>query len=105
MPPANSNTAPLVLTQTSPLPLKRHRSRISLLHFPWSPQCTTGFRTGMLAVFDDLHAIDENVLHPNGVLMRFFKGGMIGDRRRIEHDDVGEHSLLHKSTVIKTEIG
>jgi len=44
----------------------------------------------VLAIFDDLHAIDEDVLHSNGVLMRFVKGRTIRNHRRIEHKHVGE---------------
>src|SRR5437588_11018703 len=36
--------------------------------------------------------------------MGFFKRGVVCDRRRIEYDHIGEHSLLEKSAMIETEI-
>src|SRR5438067_13118069 len=73
--------------------------------FPGSPKRAAGFRAGVLAVFQNLDAVDEDVFHPDGVLMRFLEGGAISDRGRIEHDDVGEHSLFQTSAMIEAEIG
>src|ERR1043166_7136477 len=77
---------------------------VRLLHFARTPQCPTRFCSGVLAVFDDLHTVHEHMFHTGRVLMRFFKGGVIRDRRRIEHHYVGEHSFLEKSAVIEPEI-
>src|SRR6266850_6943226 len=75
-----------------------------LLYLARSPQCPTRFRSGMFAVFDDLRTVHEHMFYTGRVLMRFFKGGVICDRRRIEHHHVGEHSFLEKSAVIEPEI-
>src|SRR4029077_7220010 len=75
-----------------------------LLYLARPPHCPTRFSSGVLAVFDDLHTVHENMFHTGRVLMRFFKGGVICDRRRIEHHHVGEHSFLEKSAVIEAEI-
>ena len=44
----------------------------------------------MLAVLDHEDAVDQDVEHSRREPMRLFEGGMIGDVRRIEHDDVRE---------------
>src|SRR6476620_8089113 len=75
-----------------------------LLYLSRAPQRATRFRPRVLAVLDDLHAVHEHMFHTGRVLMRFFEGGVICDRRRIEHHHVGEHSFLEKSAVIETEI-
>src|SRR6266550_2503127 len=80
------------------------RTRLNLFRFARSPQCPTRFRSGVLAVFDDLPTVHEHMFYTGRVLMRFFKGGMICDRRRIEHHHVGEHSFLEKSAVIEPAI-
>ena len=59
----------------------------------------------MFSVLDDLHAVHENVFHAGRILMGFFKRGVVCDRRRIEYDHIGEHSLLEKSAMIETEVG
>lgn len=58
----------------------------------------------MFAVLQHLRAVDEDVLHPNGVLLRLGKGGPISNRSRIENHDIGEHSLFQKTTVIEPKI-
>src|SRR3954453_17626849 len=76
----------------------------ALVYFPRPPQRATRFRSGVLAVLDHLHPVHEHMFHTGRVLMRFFKGGVICDRRGIEHHHVGEHSFLEKSAVIESEI-
>src|SRR5690349_19027872 len=44
------------------------------------------------------------MFHTGGVLVRLFKGGVIGDSSWIEQHHVGEHSFLEKSTAIEPEI-
>ena len=75
------------------------------LRFARSPQGAAGFGVRVLAVFDHLDAVNENVFHVGRVLMRFFEGRVVGDCRGIEHDDVSEHSFFQKSAMIEPEIG
>ena len=44
---------------------------LELFHFTRASQCSPWFRPGVVAVFKNLHAIDENVLYSDGVLVRF----------------------------------
>ena len=44
----------------------------------------------MLAVAQSDRAVDEDVAHAGGVLVRLLEGGVVGDGRRVEDDDVGE---------------
>ncbi len=48
----------------------------------------------MLAVFKNLHAIDENMLHSDGVLVGFVERRPVRNCRRIKDDDIGKHSRL-----------
>src|SRR6187455_4451 len=77
---------------------------VSLFYLARPPQRTTRLRSSVLAVFNHLHTVHEHMFHTGCVLMRFFEGGMIGNCRRIEHHDVGEHSFLEKSAAIESEI-
>src|SRR2546423_1018699 len=79
--------------------------KFALLYFPWSPQGAAWFSPGMLAVLEHLHPVDKNMFHSHRVLMRFLKGRAIGNRRRIEDNDVGKHTLLDKAAMIEPEIG
>src|SRR5438094_5731180 len=81
------------------------RVSLCLLRLPRSPQGATGLGAGMLAIFNDLHAIYKDVLHPDSVLVRFLECRAVRDCRRIKHNHVGKHSLLEKSAVVETEIG
>ena len=58
----------------------------------------------MLAVFDYMDTIYEDVFHASRVLVRFFERGVIGDCCRIEHHDVGEHSFFQHTAMIELEI-
>ena len=58
----------------------------------------------MLAVFEDVHAIDKHVLHTDRILMRLLVGGAVGDGRRIEDDHVGEVPFLQRPAAVKAEI-
>src|ERR1700758_2425353 len=49
------------------------------VYFPRSPQGATGFGTGVFAIFEHLHTVDEHVFHATCVLMRFLERGAIGD--------------------------
>src|SRR2546423_6703643 len=72
--------------------------------FARPPQSATGFGVGMLAVFDHLHAVDENVFHPGRVLVWSIEGRVIGNCFWIEHDDIGEHSFFQHPAMIELEI-
>src|SRR5438309_11984722 len=67
------------------------------------PQCAARFRACMLAIFQHLHAIYENVLHAYRILMRFLIRGAVGNRRRIEYDHIGKHSLLEEPAMIESQ--
>jgi len=47
-----------------------------------------GLRAGVHALPYHLHAVDENVHDTRRELTRLVEGGMVGNRRRIEDDDV-----------------
>src|SRR6266498_752903 len=70
-----------------------------LSRFPRAPQSAARFRAGVFAILNDFHAVNENVLHANGVLMRFL------ECREIKHDHIGEHSLFNETAMIEPEIG
>jgi hypothetical protein len=84
--------------------LGRRIKTIKSLRFPRTPQGAAGFGAGVFAVLQDLHAVDENVFHSDGVLMGFVESCAVRDCRRIEDDHVSEHSFLNETAVIKTEI-
>jgi len=58
----------------------------------------------MLAVFKNLHAIDENMLHPNRVLVRCVEGRPVRNCRGIKDDDISKHSVLNETAVVEAEI-
>ena len=72
--------------------------------FSRARECAAGLRTGVLSIFEDLHAIDKNVFHAGRVLVRLFEGGVIGNCRRIEDNNVSKHSLLEQPAMIEAEI-
>ena len=69
------------------------------------PEGTARFRAGVLAIFQNLYTVDEDLFHPDGVLVRLGEGGTVGDTRGIEYDDIREHSFPDKSTVIESQVG
>src|SRR4029077_449533 len=75
-----------------------------LFRFPRAPQRAARFRTCVLAIFEHLHTIYENVLHAYRILMRFLIRGAVGNRRRIEYDHIGKHPLLEKPAMIEAQI-
>ena len=76
-----------------------------LLRFTRTPQGATWLGAGVFAILQDLHTVDEDVFHSDGILMRFLESGAISNCRRIEYNDVGKHSFLEKSAMIQTKIG
>ena len=72
--------------------------------FPGTPQGAAGFGAGVLAVLENLDAVDENVFHADGILMRLVEGCAVRDCRRIEDDHVSEHSFPNQAAVIEAEI-
>src|SRR5207249_2001903 len=75
------------------------------LQFARPPKRAARFGAGVLAIFENLHAVYKNMLHPDRVLVRLLVRRAIGDRRLIEHDHVREHSLFKKTAMIEAEIG
>src|ERR1051326_67319 len=82
----------------------RHSHLLLVTSLARSPQGATRLRAGMLSVLDHLRSIDKYVFHPGGVLRRFFEGGVIRDRGRIENHHVRVHSLLKQPTMIEPQI-
>src|SRR5947207_3395308 len=80
-------------------------SRRLLADLTRTPQRAARLGAGVLAVFNDLHAIHEHMFHANGVLMRFLECSAIRNRRGIEDNDVGEHAFFNETAMIETEIG
>ena len=58
----------------------------------------------MLTVFENLHAINENVFHSDGILVWFLKGRPVGNCPGVKDNDIGEHSVLNETTMVETEI-
>src|SRR3990172_12213934 len=73
----------------------QHSSFLSVL-LPDSPYCPSGRLTRVLAVAKYLRAVDEDVPHADGVLVRRLERRSVGDGRRIERHDVGEHAGLEQ---------
>src|SRR5260370_26508072 len=71
------------------------------LRFARSPQGAAGFGVRVLAVFDHLDAVNENVFHVGRVLMPVFEGRVVGDYRGIAHYDVRTHSFYLKPAMIE----
>src|SRR5437867_6631058 len=63
----------------------------SLSRFTRSPQGAAGFCAGVLAVFENLNAVDEDVLHANGVLVRFLECRAIRNGCWIKDHHVSKH--------------
>ena len=58
----------------------------------------------MLAIFENLDTVDENILNADRELMGIFKCRAISDCVWIEDNHVGEHSWLEKASMIQTKI-
>ncbi len=83
---------------------RNNRCTLELLQFARAGQRASWFRPGMLAVFENLHAVDENVLHPNRVLVRFLEGCPVRNYRGVKDNHVGEHPVLNETAVVEAEI-
>src|SRR5262245_21810560 len=57
-----------------------------------------------LAILQHLNAIDPDVLHAGGQLVRLLERGVIGDRRRIETDDIRPGTRRQLATIRQTEV-
>src|SRR5580700_626618 len=77
---------------------------MTLLGLARTPECAAGFAAGVLAVFENLNAVDKNVSDADGVLVGLLEGSSVGDRSRIENHYVCKHAFLDKSAVIKPEV-
>src|SRR5881396_2787458 len=80
---------------SSPLPSTR---------FPWPPKRSSRFRSGVLAIFQYLDAVDEDVLHSHRILMRFFESRVIGNRPWVKNDDIRKHSFLKKPAMVQAQV-
>jgi hypothetical protein len=58
----------------------------------------------VLAVLEHLRPVDPHVADADGVLMRLLVGRAIGDRLRIEHDDVGELTGRQPSAILDAQV-
>jgi len=67
--------------------------RLSLFGLAWTPESAARFAAGVLAILENLHAINKYVLHANRVLMWFLKGRAIGNRCRIDIAQARHHDL------------
>jgi hypothetical protein len=74
------------------------------LRFPRPPYGATGFGAGVLAILENLDAIDENVFHADGILMWFVEGCAVRDCHWVEDNHISEHSFPNEAAVIKAEI-
>ena len=83
---------------------RNNRCTLELLQFARAGQRPSWFRPSMLALFQNLHAIDENVLHPNRVLVRFLEGCPVRNYRGVKDNHVGEHPVLNETAVVEAEI-
>ena len=59
---------------------------------------------GVFAVFENLHAVDEDVDHAGGVLVRSFEGGVVGDLLWIEDHHIGEIALFEHASTFEPEV-
>src|SRR5262245_21002431 len=70
----------------------RHQERdFGLARLARAPQRAAGICSGVLAVLQNLLAVDKNMLHPDRVLVRSIKGRTIADCRWIKHHDISKH--------------
>jgi hypothetical protein len=77
---------------------------VCLLGLAWTPEGAAGFGARVLAVFENLNAVDENVSDADGILVGLLEGSTVGDCLRIENHYVRKHALLDKSAVIQAEV-
>ena len=68
------------------------------------PERAARFCAGVLAIFEDLFSIYENVFPTDGVLIGLLVGCTIVNRCGIEDHDVGKHSFLEETAVIEPQI-
>ena len=68
-------------------------------------QDAPGEDPGVLPRLDNLHPIDEDVLHAGGELVRGGEGGLVGDGGRVEDDQVGVAPRLDLAPATQSEAG
>ena len=74
------------------------------MDFPRSPQRAARLSASVFAIFEHLHAIHEDLLHTDGILLRLLKRCSISNGRRINDNDIGEHSFFEKDAVVEPKI-
>jgi len=60
----------------------------------WTMQNPSRCGAGVIAIFQNLHTVYQDVGNPGSILVRSFVGGVVGDGIRVEYDDVGEIAWL-----------
>jgi hypothetical protein len=58
----------------------------------------------VLAVLQDLRAVDEHVAHADGVLVRVLERRTVGNPGGIEDDNVGEHAFADVASRIELQV-
>jgi hypothetical protein len=58
----------------------------------------------VFAILEHLHAVDKNVLHAGGILVRPVKRGMVLDGRRVKDDDVGIVPRRQRAPTLQLEV-
>src|SRR5438045_9168858 len=83
---------------------RNNRCILELLQLTRASQRTSWFRPGMLAVFQNLHAVDDNVLHPNRVLVRRLEGCPVRHHRGARATQVGDPPISNETAVAEAVI-
>src|SRR5438045_9025555 len=67
-------------------------------------QAAAGGGEGELAVVHDRHAVHHDVAHTGGVHVRVDERGVVADRRRVEHHDVGKPAGCQPAPVAQAQV-
>jgi hypothetical protein len=59
----------------------------------------------MLAVPENLDAVNENIFDTQGILLGLLIGGEIRDAFGIKDHHIGKHASLQKTAVVQSKIG
>src|SRR5688572_14388877 len=89
---------------TSRCPTPKRLDIARRLQFTRPPKSPPWLCAGVLAILEHLRSVHEHVLHSDGILVRLFEGRLVGDRFRIEDDNVSEHSFLKQPALIETKV-
>src|SRR5205807_9897120 len=93
-------------TDYSPTPAQDSPpSTFSFLSFTGSPQRSARLGPRVLAILEHLDAVDEDVLHADGVLVRPGIRGPVGDGPGVEDDNIREVAIVQQAAMIQAEVG